>query len=271
MRLLAPYFDVSTIAPYAAGAIGVFSKRFDLLSVFWILSVLTMTIGNFVALRQTDIKRLLAYSSIAHAGYMLTAFVAHSPNGFHAVLFYLVVYSLANLGMFVAVMVMHAQTGSFEIAGYRGLVHRSPALAVAIGVLLWSLVGLPPSAGFVGKWKLFLSVIEAGGDSPMWAFYYSLVLIALLNSVVSLFYYVAIIRVMCFYKPEESDRPFRVSRAAKAAALAFAIPVLALQLDWQPVSRFAFGGMHIRWEQIAVGAPPSTSTGGIPETGEGQR
>lgn len=256
MRLLAPYFDVTTIVPYITGSVIPAAIRFDLQSVFWILAVMTMAVGNLVALRQTDIKRLLAYSSIAHAGYMLTAFVAANQSGFQAILFYLFVYFIANLGVFLVAVLVYRQVGSYNIADYRGLLYRAPTLAVGMSILLWSLIGLPPSAGFVGKWKLFAAIVARGQVSPNPYFYYSLVLIALLMSVVSLYYYIAIIRVMCFYTPTD-ERPFRMRALSNAAVLLFAIPILLLQLNWQPVTRLVLRSMTVSWEQMnATSATP---------------
>lgn len=268
LRVLAPYFDVTHLVSQAGAPMGILSMRFDLVSIFWILAVLTMSIGNFVALRQTDIKRLLAYSSIAHAGYMLTAFVANNQAGFHAVMFYFVVYALANLGIFAAAIAVANTTGSYRISDYRGLFFRSPLLGVTTGVLLWSLIGLPPSAGFVGKWKLFYAVVQRGQESPLPFFYYSLVLIAVLNSVVSLYYYIGIIKVMSFAQPEETSREFRLGLFEKGFLCACAVLVLALQLNWQPLSKLTIQGMDGERGLAAGQAPSALVARGPAEGGE---
>lgn len=246
LRLIAPFFDVTSIHPYTASTGGLLANRFDLVSLFWIVAVLTMVLGNFVALRQTDMKRLLAYSSIAHAGYLITAFVAANHAGFQAILFYFVVYFIANLGLFLAVIMIQNRLKTCQIASYRGLIFRSPTLAICMGILLWSLIGLPPSAGFVGKWKLFYAVIQAGGHSAIPYFYYALVLVALATSVVSLYYYIAVLKVMCFYQPESASEQVRLSPVERVALLAFAIPILVIQLNWEPITAFASEAMNAR-------------------------
>lgn len=269
LRLIAPYFDVTSIQPFAREAAGLLAKSFDLQSVFWIVAVLTMTIGNFVALRQKEMKRLLAYSSIAHAGYLLTAFVAANQSGFSAVLFYFFVYFIAVLGLFVAVAIIHNRIKTTRIAEYRGLFFQSPLLAVAVAILLWSLIGLPPSAGFIGKWKLFYAVIQRGEHSHQPYFYYSLVLIALVNSVVSLYYYIAIVKTMCFYEPEARQAGFRLSPIEKGVMLAFALPILLIQLNWEPITWMTTRGMNVNYRSIeaeATKAKPITVTSTKHET-----
>ncbi len=236
LRFLAPILGV--VLGCGASASVSFPKNhvFALLSLLWILATLTMTLGNFVALRQQDFKRLLAYSSIAHAGYMVTALVAASALGYAAILFYFAVYAIANLGLFYAAQVVSASKGNFEIASFRGVIHESPLFAVCVGTLLWSLIGLPPSGGFLGKFFLFYAVVEKAVDSTLAPFYYALVLIALANSVVSLYYYVAVIREMAFYKPPENVRPLHVSPGARIGLAFAAALILGLQIYWQPLT-----------------------------------
>ncbi len=238
LRFLAPMFGMTHLAPYGGTPSPMLANSFDLEVVFWVLAVLTMTVGNLVALRQTDVKRLLAYSSIAHAGYMLTAFVAANGQGFQAVLFYFVAYLLMNLGFFAGVVIVVNRTGRQRIADFAGLLYRSPVLAVSLVVLLVSLIGLPPTAGFVAKWKLFAALIDKGRVSPVPAFYYALALIGVLNSVVSAYYYMAIVKVMTFQKGAEREG-FRLNAIERVAAAVFAVPVLAIQLYWTPVSLLA--------------------------------
>ncbi|AXA36118.1 NADH-ubiquinone oxidoreductase chain N [Candidatus Sumerlaea chitinivorans] len=213
--------------------------EFELASLFWILAVLTMLWGNFVALRQRDAKRLFAYSSIAHAGYMFMAFVAQNEAGAEALLFYFVVYAIANFAFFYGIQLVYRSRGTYELNGFRGLVYSSPVVAATLSVMLWSLIGLPPSAGFVGKWKLFYSVIEQAHTSPIPALYYSLVLIAVGTSVVALYYYVQIIRLMSFYEPEGPAPALRVSPLGKLALCVAAALILLIQLNWQPLSQSA--------------------------------
>src|SRR5947207_7081582 len=126
-----------------------------------VTSMVTMTLGNLAALNQQNVKRLLAYSSIAHAGYMLMGFVVLSTDGLRAMLFYLVVYYLMNLGAFLVVMIVANSTGREDIDGFRGLAWRGGAApAIAMAIFLFSLTGLPPLAGFVGKFYLFAAVLR---------------------------------------------------------------------------------------------------------------
>src|SRR5262249_46286189 len=138
-----------------------------------VLSVATMTLGNFAALSQTNMKRLLAYSSIAHAGYALLGFVCFAEDGVRAVLFYLAIYYTMNLGAFWVVMIVANATGREELDAYRGLAARGGALpALALAVFLFSLAGLPPLAGYLGKFYVFAAGVEAR--------YYALVVVGLL-------------------------------------------------------------------------------------------
>ncbi len=234
LRFAAPMLGV----PLFSQAVEEMPKEllFAFLSLLWILATLTMTFGNLVALRQTDIKRLLAYSSIAHAGYMLAAIVAHNQAAYEAVVFYFVAYAIANLGLFFAAQVIHADKGTFDIAGFRGLVHDSPVLAASIAVLLWSLIGLPPSAGFMGKFFLFVALVKQGIASSIASFYYVLVLIALANSVISLYYYIGIIRQMAFYEPSTMLPVCRPTFTARFGLATAAALIVAIQLYWQPLT-----------------------------------
>src|SRR5262249_6569517 len=163
-----------------------------------VISIATMTLGNFAALAQTNMKRLLAYSSIAHAGYALLGLVAFRQDGLEATLLYLATYYLMNLGAFLVVMLVAIQTGREDLEAYRGLAWRGGALpAVTLAVFLFSLAGLPPLAGFIGKFYVFAAGIQGGLYVP--------VVIAVLNSVVSLYYYARVVKVMFLDQPAPDD------------------------------------------------------------------
>ncbi len=165
-----------------------------------ILSIATMTLGNLTALVQSNIKRLLAYSSIAHAGYMLMGLAALNNEAVRAVLFYLVVYAVMNLGAFLVVIIISNRLGTEQIEDYKGLGHRGSLgllLAVAMTIFLFSLTGVPPLAGFIGKFYLFGAVVRAG--------LYPLAIIGVLNSVISLYYYVRVIKLMFFDQPADAS------------------------------------------------------------------
>jgi NADH-quinone oxidoreductase subunit N len=197
-----------------------------------VISMATMTLGNLAALNQQNVKRLLAYSSIAHAGYTLMGFVVLSNEGLRAMLFYLVVYYLMNLGAFLVVMVVANNTGREDLEGFRGLAWRGGAIpAIAMAIFLFSLTGLPPMAGFIGKFYLFAAVVKE-------QFYY-LAVVGILNSVVSLYYYVRIIKTMFLDTPQGTDGVVTLD-AHNGSLLAFlSVATVILGLYWTPVFDFA--------------------------------
>ncbi len=168
----------------------------ELTSLFWVLAVLTMTVGNFIALSQKDLKRMLAYSSISHAGYAMVGLVAWNQIGLSAILFYMLVYTFMNMGAF-AVLVLIGKKGeeNLTLDGIVGLGYKKPALGIALTIFIFSLMGLPPTAGFIGKFYIFAGAIEAG--------YIWLAVIGVLNSAVSLYYYLRIMVQMYFRDPVE--------------------------------------------------------------------
>ena len=163
-----------------------------------ILAALTMTVGTLTALAQTNIKRLLAYSSIAQVGFVLVGVVALSEAAANAVLLHLVGYAFTNLAAFMVVIAVEARTGKEEVAGYAGLASRNPFLAMVMTASLFSLAGLPIFAGFITKFYLFTAASDAG---LLW-----LAAIAILNSVISLYYYLRVVREMYISEPGESGR-----------------------------------------------------------------
>ncbi len=174
----------------------------NLQSVDWnlivaVISALTMTLGNLIAVWQDNLKRLLAYSSIAHAGYMLMGVVVLSNLGLTSVLIYFMVYFFMNLGAFYVVMVVADRTGSEDIDDYKGLAQRAPFLAFSLAVFLISLTGLPPTAGFIGKFNLFAAVL----GNPK---FYWLAIVGIINSVISLYYYARVFRNMYLREAEEN-------------------------------------------------------------------
>jgi NADH-quinone oxidoreductase subunit N len=183
------------------------------------IAALTMTVGNLVALWQQNIKRLLAYSSIAQAGYILIGVVAASPRGVTAVLLYLAAYAVTNLGAFAAVIAFSNQTGSDDIDDYAGLNKRAPGLALVLIVCLLSLGGIPPTAGFVGKLWLFSAALEEG---LLW-----LAALGVINSVISLSYYWKVIRAM-YLRPTQAEDRLVTSPALAVALGAAAIGVFAV-------------------------------------------
>jgi NADH-quinone oxidoreductase subunit N len=176
-------------------------------AVIGVISAVTMTLGNFAALNQTNLKRMLAYSSIAHAGYLLMGLAAASATGSSSVAIYLMVYLFMNLGAFLVVGAVGRLAGSESIFEYRGLSVRAPFAAVAFAIFLFSLTGLPPLAGFVGKFHLFKALIDRGG-----AWQTALAIVGVLNSAISLYYYARIVRTMFLDQPNNTE-PIPVPRS----------------------------------------------------------
>jgi NADH-quinone oxidoreductase subunit N len=168
------------------------------------ISVITMTVGNLLALAQKNIKRMLAFSSIAHAGYILIGVVAASQLGMASILFYLAAYLITNLAAFGVVVIFWQVVGSDDIASYAGLSRRSPGLALAMMVAFLSLAGMPPLAGFVAKVFVFASAIQVD--------YVWLAVVGVLNSIVGLYYYLTVLKVVYLYRSDDEAKPLPISR-----------------------------------------------------------
>jgi NADH-quinone oxidoreductase subunit N len=196
--------------------------------LFEILAIVTMTVGNLAALTQTNLKRMLAYSSIAHAGYILIGVVAGTSRGVAAMLIYILIYSFMQLGAFAVIVLMRrADVGGEELKDFSGLSFRHPFAAFAMLVFMLSLGGIPPTAGFMGKFWLFSAAIDSG--------YYGLAVIGVLNSAISLYYYVRIVVFMYLKKDTIGSTP--VASPSLTVALAVAV-VATLVLGVYP--RFLF-------------------------------
>jgi len=214
-----------------AGGAGLAAGAFPWPVLIGVLSIATMIVGNLIAISQENVKRLLAYSSIAHAGYMLMAVAVGSEAAVRAVMLYLPIYLFMNMGAFLAVMAVRAGTGEERLAAFRGLGSRSPFLAVALAVFLFSLTGLPPLAGFIGKFYLFAALLRAGTT-----FFYVLAIIGVLNSVISLYYYVRIVRAMFLEKADApAPLPLRLGRPAAVLLAVCVIPTVLLGIWWGPL------------------------------------
>jgi NADH-quinone oxidoreductase subunit N len=231
--LLVRFFAVAMSTGSGVDATGVWATiegvRWDVL--LGGMAALAMIVGNLTALRQENIKRMLAYSSIAHAGYLLMGLVILSGEGISSMMVYLFVYLFMNLGAFYVAMLFANNPGVETIADYRGLGYRAPLQAVAMTIFLVSLTGLPPTGGFVAKLFLFGAVISAG-----WIW---LVAIAGLTTIISLFYYIRVVRAMYFHKPEEGAGPISFSLDTTIILLALLIPTLLLGVYFTPLLEFA--------------------------------
>ncbi|GIW10982.1 MAG: NAD(P)H-quinone oxidoreductase subunit 2 [Dehalococcoidia bacterium] len=178
-------------------------------TVLWVaLAVITMLFGNIAALVQTNIKRMLAYSSIGQAGYMLLGLAVPTEFGRSAVIFYLLAYALTNLGAFAAVIAISNRTNSDEISSYNGMARRAPFLAAALTLCLISLTGLPPTAGFFAKFYLFSAAVQVG---LAWV-----VVIAVLTSAISAYFYLRVVRAM-YLLPAEEESPVAAAAPTLAA------------------------------------------------------
>ncbi len=198
--------------------------------VLWVLAAASMTLGNLVALRQTNMVRLLAYSSIAQGGFMLVPF-AVAPDGsgtaalssFEAVVIYMLIYGVMNLGAFACVIAIARRTGSAELSSYNGLIKSSPALAVTFSLFLFSLAGIPPLAGWFAKFVMFRSVLDAGTTAAV-----VLGVIAAINSVIAFFYYAGVSRRMILEDPAEEQEPVVVPPALNTAIFLTALTTLVV-------------------------------------------
>ncbi len=241
-----------SVGPKAAGlavlmrvlivALPTFSFNWAL--ILSLLAIITMTMGNLVALWQTNMKRLLAYSSIAQAGYMLVGVAAWSSaepssnllGGVDAVLFFLLGYLFTNLGLFSIIIIMENKTGTVNISDYAGLVRRSPFLSIALLVFFLSLIGIPPTAGFMGKFFVLGAALDQG--------LYILAAFTILNSVISVYYYLAVAKQAFFVKGED-ESPINAGRMMNGLVVVTLIMTLLMALYAQPFIQFASDSAQI--------------------------
>ncbi len=198
-----------------------------------IIAVLTMSYGNFVAFRQTKVKRLFAYSSIAQAGYILLGMIGLSNSSTQAVLFYAVIYLLMNVVLFMVTLEMETKAPDPHITSFHGLYRRNALMALALMVSLFSLAGVPPLSGFFGKWLLFSSAAENG---HVW-----LVVIAILNSVVSLYYYLLLVKSAYYGQAEESLSPLKSLPVPRLAAYGLSALIVLLGVYPRPLMDYLAG------------------------------
>jgi NADH-quinone oxidoreductase subunit N len=184
----------------------------------WAVAAVTMVVGSILAIAQTDVKRMLAYSSIAHAGFILVG-VAAADQGIQAAMFYLVAYAVMILGAFAVVMLVSVRgEQNVSLSSYAGLARRSPFLAAAMALFLLSLAGIPPTAGFIAKVAVFSAAVQAG--------YWPLVLIAVIASVIAAFFYIRVIVLMYMQEPAETVEIERLSLAQVGVAIPAALTLL---------------------------------------------
>jgi NADH-quinone oxidoreductase subunit N len=190
----------------------------DWSTIMWIAAFLTMTVGNIIALAQDNIKRMLAYSSIAHAGYILIGFVAGTGAAQAGMLFYLLAYAFMNIGAFGVVALLAKKEEEYDkVSDFAGLGFKHPLMGVAMAIFMFSLAGLPPTAGFMGKFYIFAEAIKAG--------YIWLVIFGAINSIISIYYYIRVVKVMYF---EPSEGLVTITSPSMAIVLALAIASAAV-------------------------------------------
>ncbi len=225
--LMIRFFYTSFAAGTDTVASGAILNQVNWPVLLGVVSVVTMTYGNLVALRQDNVKRMLAYSSIAHVGYLLMGFILLTNAGLASILFYLLVYTLMNMGAFFYVTAMNNHLKSEDLRDYAGLGFRAPWAGAMMVIFLGSLTGIPPFAGFVGKLYLFTAVLDQD--------LYWLALVAALNSVVSLYYYFKVVKAMFFTVPEEGtdQSPLKLHWLQYVVLAAMAIPTVVLGLYFE--------------------------------------
>jgi NADH-quinone oxidoreductase subunit N len=223
---------------FLAGAVGVPTPSQGWWNILVAMAVLTMILGNFMAIYQTNMKRLIAYSSIAQAGYALIGLVTLTPDGSGATMFYLLMYLFSNMAAFAVIVLVSNKNGSDEMKDFYGLSRRSPYLGLVMLFALLSLGGIPPTGGFFGKFFLFRAAIDAG----MWW----LALIGLLTAFVALYYYLNIIKYLYLYRSDEEEIEIEVPRSYKVALAISVFGILYLGIlanpafEWTRQAALAF-------------------------------
>jgi NADH-quinone oxidoreductase subunit N len=208
----------------------------DWAPIVWAIAAATMIVGTVVGVAQSNLKRMLAYSSIAHGGYLLVGVVAANPVGKTAIAFYLLAYAVTNLAAFAVIALLGSRDrANDELRDYRGLWHTHPGPAALMTVCLLSLGGLPPTAGFIGKWYVFSAAVSAG--------YYGLAIIGVLTSVVSVFFYLRVVVMMYMAEREGGAVPAPVSKAGLAALAVSIAAIFYLGILPSPVLEFAAQSM----------------------------
>ena len=193
--------------------------------VLALMAIASMLLGNLVAIRQTGLRRLLAYSAIAHAGTMLLAIVAHTEQGLAALLYYVITYALATIGAFAVIAVVEQQTGGDDLSNFDGLGRRAPVLSFCLAIFILSLAGIPPLAGFFAKFYLFVSVLNAapGSIGLLW-----LVVLAIAMSAVALYYYLRVLKRVYVAAPASGAREIRTPILSQVIMLLLAALVVLL-------------------------------------------
>jgi NADH-quinone oxidoreductase subunit N len=223
---------------FIAGAVGSPNAGQEWWAMLVAMCIVTMTLGNFLAIYQSNIKRMLAYSSIAQAGYALIGLVTLTPDGSGAAMFYLLMYVLTNIAAFAVIILVSNMTHSDEMKDFYGLSRRAPWLALVMLLALLSLGGIPPTAGFFGKFFIFKAAVDAG----LWW----LAFIGILNAFVGLYYYLSVVKYIYLFRSEEDDVAIPVPRAYQVALALAALGIIYLGVlpngafEWTRQAALAF-------------------------------
>ncbi len=210
--------------------------------VLALMAIASMLLGNLVAIQQTGLRRLLAYSAIAHAGTMLLAIVAHTEQGLAALLYYVITYALATIGAFAVIVVVEQQTGSDDLSNFDGLSRRAPVLSFCLAIFILSLAGIPPLAGFFAKFYLFVTVLNAppGSMGLLW-----LVVLAIAMSAVALYYYLRVLKRVYVAAPPVGAKEIRTPILSQILVVVLATAVVLLGCAPQ---------LLLRWIEAAIRA-----------------
>ena len=228
---VAGFLSTASKAAGFAVLVRVLIGTFPALSGQWtmllaIIATITMTLGNAIALAQKNIKRLLAYSSIAHAGYIMVGLVTFSELGVTSMIFYLIAYLVTNLAAFGIVVTAWRTLGSDDLEAYDGLSRRSPGLALAMLVAFLSLAGMPPFGGFIAKVLVFAAAVKA---DLVW-----LAFVGILNSIVGLYYYLVVLKRVYLYRSDEEEKPIPMSTPYRFALVVLTVGIILLGAFFAP-------------------------------------
>lgn len=222
----------------SSGTAGVWSPLgfMDWHLLVMVISIITMILGNVAALRQDNMKRMLAYSSIAHAGYIFMGTVVLTDQGLQSILVYLITYLFMNLGAFLVVIELFNRTGSFDLNDYRGLYRRSPFLTISMTIFMLSLMGIPPFAGFFGKFYVFAAAVNR---NLAW-----FAVVGALNSVIAVYYYARVIKTMIIEPSDDMSR-IRIPWTSHVMVWIMLLPTAGLMLFWEQIEKLTLGSLKL--------------------------
>ena len=203
--------------------------------LYWVI-IASITIANLFALRQQNLKRLMAFSSISQAGYIMLGVISGSAQGMTSLVYYVLIYMFANLTVFTVITIVALRAGKFTLEDYNGLYTTNPKLAFLMTLALFSLAGIPPFAGFFSKFFIFAAAFEGG--------FHLLVFIALINTIISLYYYLKIVKAMYINKSDEPIAAFRSDNYTRASLAICTLGIVVLSIAsvvYQSIDKFSFG------------------------------